>query len=53
MSDFYEDLEAIRVHQIASGCQQNLFLFHKINNFLTSFGLLPSSECTEIQKMLN
>jgi hypothetical protein len=25
MSDFNEDLEAIRVHQIASGCLQNVF----------------------------
>jgi hypothetical protein len=25
MSDFYEDLETIKMHQIASGCQQNLF----------------------------
>ena len=25
MSDFIEDLEAIRVHQIASGCLQNVF----------------------------
>jgi hypothetical protein len=24
MSDFYEDLEAIRVHQIDSGCLQNV-----------------------------
>jgi hypothetical protein len=26
MSDFYEDLKAIRVHQIASVCLQNVFL---------------------------
>jgi hypothetical protein len=36
MSDFYEDLEAIRVHQIASGCLQNVF-FSKFSRFFDFF----------------
>jgi hypothetical protein len=38
MSDFYEDLKAIRVHQIASGCLQNVFLIKSTNkNFFKEF----------------
>ena len=40
MSDFYEDLEAIRVHQIASGCLQNVFPIKsskKISRFFDFF----------------
>ena len=33
MSDFYEDLEAIKVHQIAFGCPKNVFPINQQNNF--------------------
>jgi hypothetical protein len=36
MSDFYEYLEAIRGHQIASGIQQNLFLIKSTKKRVSS-----------------
>ena len=37
MSDFYEDLKAIRVHQIASGCFQNVFRIKSTKQKFESF----------------
>jgi hypothetical protein len=37
MSDFNEDLTAIRVHQIASGCLQNVFLIKSTKKFFRNF----------------
>jgi hypothetical protein len=37
MSDFYEDLKAIRVHQIASGSLQNLFLIKSSKKIFRDF----------------
>jgi hypothetical protein len=37
MSGFYEDLKAIKVHQIASGCPQNLFLIKSPKKYFRNF----------------
>jgi hypothetical protein len=37
MSNFYEDLKAIRVHQMASGCLQNVFLIKSTKKFFRNF----------------
>jgi hypothetical protein len=39
MSDFYEDLEAINVHQIASESLQNVFPIEFKNNFFSKFSV--------------
>ena len=53
MSDFYGDLEAIRVHQIASECQQNLFPIKSPKKYIRNFRVFSIffqeffSECSQ------